>query len=50
MLDSAAYIPLAFMQTLEFRPARLSNVTTSGAFDNQYDVVNIGLAPEPVIE
>lgn len=50
VLDSGAYIPLAFMQTLEFRPARLSNVTTSGAFDNQYDVVNIGLAPEPVIE
>lgn len=50
VLDSGAYIPLAFMQTLEFRPARLSNVTTSGAFDNQYDVVNIGLAPEPVVE
>ncbi len=46
VLDSAAYIPLAFMQTLEYRPAGLSNVTTSGAFDSQYDVVNIGFAAE----
>jgi peptide/nickel transport system substrate-binding protein len=50
VLDSGAYIPLAFTQTLEFRPARLSNVTTSGAFDNQYDVVNIGVAAEAVTE
>ena len=47
VLDSGAYIPLAFTQTLEFRPARLSNVAATGAFDNQYDVVNIGLATEP---
>lgn len=47
VLDSGSYIPLAFTQTLEYRPAGLSNVTTSGAFDNQYDVVNIGFAVEP---
>ncbi len=46
VLDTGSYIPLAFMQTLEYRPAGLSNVTTSGAFDNQYDVVNIGFAAE----
>jgi hypothetical protein len=48
VLDSGAYIPLAFMQTLEYRPAGLSNVAASGAFDNQYDIVNIGFAVEPV--
>jgi len=48
VLDSAAYIPLAFTQTLEFRPATLSNVTTTGAFDNQYDVVNVGISSEPL--
>jgi hypothetical protein len=47
VLDSGAYIPLAFMQNLQYRPAGLSNVTTSGAFDGQYDVVNIGLATDP---
>lgn len=48
VLDSGAYIPLAFTQTLEYRPAGLSNVATTGAFDNQYDVVNIGFATEPL--
>ena len=48
VLDSGAYIPLAFMQTLEYRPAGLSNVATTGAFDNQYDIVNIGFAVEPM--
>lgn len=48
VLDSGAYIPLAFTQTLEYRPAGLSNVATTGAFDNQYDIVNIGFAVEPI--
>ena len=48
VLDAGAYIPLAFTQTLEYRPAGLSNVATTGAFDNQYDIVNIGFAVEPV--
>ena len=50
VLDSGSYIPLAFTQTLEYRPAGLSNVTTTGAFDNQYDIVNIGFAVEPTDE
>jgi peptide/nickel transport system substrate-binding protein len=50
VLDSGAYIPLVFRQTLEYRPAVLSNVTTTGAFDNQYDIVNIGFAAEPIDE
>ncbi|MGI9137363.1 MAG: ABC transporter substrate-binding protein [Candidatus Nanopelagicales bacterium] len=50
VLDSGAYIPLAFTQTLEYRPAGLSNVATTGAFDNQYDIVNIGIAAEPADE
>ena len=48
VLDSGAYIPLAFTQTLEYRPAGLSNVAATGAFDNQYDIVNIGFAVEPM--
>ena len=48
VLDAGAYIPLAFTQTLEYRPAGLSNVATTGAFDNQYDIVNIGFAVEPM--
>ena len=50
VLDSGAYIPLAFMQTLEYRPAGLSNVAATGAFDNQYDIVNIGFAVKPIDE
>ena len=48
VLDSCSYIPLAFTQTLEYRPAGLSNITTTGAFDSQYDVVNIGFAVEKI--
>jgi peptide/nickel transport system substrate-binding protein len=50
VLDSGSYIPLAFTQTLEYRPAGLSNVVATGAFDNQYDIVNIGFAVEPIDE
>ena len=44
VLDSAQYIPLAYVTTVSYRPATLTNVATSGAFANTYDVVNIGVS------
>ena len=41
-LDSARYLPLAYLRTLHQRPAWLTDVTTNGALGNQYDLVNIG--------
>lgn len=43
VIDSAMFIPLAYVTTVSYRPSTLTNVATSGAFANQYDVVNLGV-------
>lgn len=44
VLEDARLIPLAWITTVAYRPATITNVATSGGYANLYDVVNVGLA------
>lgn len=45
VLESARYIPLVIVKALLVRPSPIANVSTNGGLANEYDLVNIGLAP-----
>lgn len=43
VLDTARYIPLAFLRTVSYRPPIVSDIATSGGYANGYDIVNLGI-------